>query len=319
MIVTDTRTVADFQKTTFCGHPRAYVVKALLANIQAGHADHACFWALEFLCSGLVHTLWMTFFEAAALHINRAQPLVFGYVASAYERYMPLESQYTVSNMTDIRNNIDIRNIICEVAGTLASCRKNKMPTLPSLKPAKDFDPIHLQEQLKAPSTLYGKIVLRPSDPAALTVAMNEFCYALRADVRDQAKCLYWMAWVFLFCREHKKSTKEALVFANRFDEFVSEAHGRHPVWIFWDAIRKQAQPRVHSILDTIYKMYCLRWSPTVAKERQSLLFAAIAIVCDGTSTDTTPVVGQTLVVSTLQQNIPNWIDAIVRTRTSML
>jgi hypothetical protein len=90
MEIVDSRTVVDFQKTTFCGHPRAHVVKVLIQNIQLGHADYACYWALELLASGLTHTLWFALFEAAALHINRANPNVFFYLEKAYEKFVPI-------------------------------------------------------------------------------------------------------------------------------------------------------------------------------------------------------------------------------------
>jgi hypothetical protein len=70
MEVQDPRSVADFQKTTFCGHPRAHVRKVLIQNIGLGNADYACYWTLELLCSGLVHSIWDAFFEAAALSIK---------------------------------------------------------------------------------------------------------------------------------------------------------------------------------------------------------------------------------------------------------
>lgn len=313
----DNRTVVDFQKTTFCGHPRAHVIKVLLQNIQLGHADYACYWTLELLCSGLVHTLWLAFFEAAALHVNRAQPAVFTFLASTYERYAPLEHGFRMVEMTNIRNHPDVRRIVCEAAATLSMCRKNKLPGLPTIKPNHDFDPTTIHEIMKAPSTLYGKLVLRKDDPLAVAVPVNEFCYCLRADVRDVGRALYWMSWVFAFCREHKKQTKMVPVFANRTDEFVSVAHGSHPVWIFWEAVRKQVNPHSRPYVDAIYKMYCLRWGPGDAKSRQSLLLAAVVIVCEGTTVDTTPVTSQTLAVSNVVDGIPTWIDAIVRMQKS--
>jgi hypothetical protein len=125
------------------------------------------------------------------------------------------------------------------------------------------------------------------------------------------------MAWVFAYCREHKKQTKQALIFANRFDEFVSEPHGAHPVWIFWDAVRKQTQAHARPVIDVLYKMYCLRWSPTEAKSKQHLLLAAIVIVCEGTTFDATVVTGNTIQVSNVLQGMPGWIDAIVRMQKS--
>ena len=148
MEITDSRTVVDFQKKTFCGHPRAHVVKVLLQNIQLGHADYACYWSLELLCSGLVHTLWMALFEGAALHVNRAQPNVFLYLATAYEKYAGIENTYAVRDMTTIRNNVDVRQMICQAASAISMCRKNKLPSLPTMKPTHDFDPVTIQESL---------------------------------------------------------------------------------------------------------------------------------------------------------------------------
>ena len=317
MEITDTRTVIDFQKKTFCGHVRAHVIKVLLQNIQLGHADYSCYWSLELLCSGLVHTLWMALFEAAALHINRAQPNVFLYLASAYEKYAPIEGQYELTEMTKIRNNPDVRQMICEAAAVLAFCRKNKLPTLPTIKPAHDFDPVTIQESIKAPSAIFGKLLLRRDDPMPAAIPMNEFMYCLRPDVRDVTRALYWMSWIYAYCREHKKQTKQTLVFSNRSDEFVPSTYGQHVVWIFWEAIRKQAQPIAKQYIEILYKMYCLRWSPSEAKGRQAILTAAIVLVCEGGSLDTTTVSGQTLQIANVLGGIPAWIDAISRMQKS--
>ena len=252
MEITDPRTVLDFQKTTFCGHVRSHVVKVLLQNIQLGHADYACYWSLELLCSGLVHTLWMALFEGAAQHVNRANPNVFLFLADAYEKYAPLEGQYSLRDMTKLRNNLDARRMVCEAAATVAMCRKNKLPSLPGIKPAHDFHPVTIQETVKAPSTLYGKIALRRDDPMSVVVPINEFCYCLRPDVRDVTKALYWMAWVYAYCREHKKQTKTALVFSNRNDEFVSIDQGSHVVWLFWECIRNAIQRCRHESVEDI-------------------------------------------------------------------
>lgn len=317
MEITDPRTVLDFQKTTFCGHNRSHVTKVLLQNIQLGHADYSCYWSLELLCSGLVHTLWMALFEGAALHVNRANPNVFVALASLYEKYAPLESNYGLRDMTSIRNNPDVRQLICKAAATIALCRKNKLPSLPTIKPLHDFDPVTIHESLKAPSALYGKLVLRREDPMTVAVPMNEFVYCLRQDVRDVTRALYWMAWVYAFAREHKKQTKLPLLFANRSDTYVSVAHGTHPVWLFWDAIQKQAQPVARQYIDVLYRMYCLRWAPSDAKARQALVITAILLVCEGFSLDTTPVSSDSLAVATLLNGIPGWIDAISRMQQS--
>jgi hypothetical protein len=317
MEVTDTRTVVDFQKHTFCGHIRADVIKMLLKNIQLGNADYACYWSLELLCSGLVHTLWMTMFLGAATHVNRGQPNVFLYLAESYEKYAPIESKFSSMEMTNIRNSVDVRRMVCEAAAVVSLCRKNKLPTLPTIKPAHDFDSVTIQETIKAPSAIFGKLVLRREDPMSIAIPMNEFCYCLRSDVRDVTKALYWMAWVFAYCREYKKQSKQTLQFAFRTDDMIPTEHARHVVWIFWDAIKQQALPLAKKYIDVLSNMYCLRWSPSDAKSRQALLVTAILIVCEGTTLDTSPVSNNSLQVATILGGIPGWIDSIVKTRQS--
>ena len=88
-------------------------------------------------------------------------------------------------------------------------------------------------------------------------------------------------------------------------------------VWIFWDAIRKQMGAAQRPYIDVLYRMYCLRWSPTDAKSRQPLLTAAILLVCEGPTIDTTPASGDTLAVANVLNGIPGWIDAITRMQKS--
>jgi hypothetical protein len=125
------------------------------------------------------------------------------------------------------------------------------------------------------------------------------------------------MAWVYAFAREHKKQTKQTLVFANRSDEYVSISNGGHVAWLFWDAIQKQAQPVARQYIEVLYRMYCLRWSPSDAKSRQALLTTAIVLVCEGTTLDASPVSGESLVVANVLNGIPAWLDAITRMQKS--
>jgi hypothetical protein len=219
--------------------------------------------------------------------------------------------------MTEIRNNSDVRRMICEAATVLALSRKNKLPSLPTIKPKHDFDAVTVQESIKAPSTLYGKLILRKEDPMLVAIPINEFSYCLRQDIRDTTRALYWMSWVYAYAREHKKQTKSTLVFADRSDEYVPAQYGNHVVWIFWEAIRKQMGASARPYIDVLYRMYCLRWTPSDAKSRQPLLTAALVLVCEGVTIDTTPVNGETLEVASVLNGIPGWIDAITRMQKS--
>lgn len=314
MEIVDSRSIRDFQTNTFTGHPRTHVVKSLLKAFELGHADYACYWTLELLCSGLVHTIWNTFFTGAAQHVNRGAPNLFPFLAATFETYMPIESKYTMEDILTIRNNPDVRRMLCRAAATIALCRKSKLPALPTIKPAHDFQPVTIQENLRAPSSLFGKDVLRPKDPYSIAVAVNEFCYSMRSEVRDVTRAMYWMAWMNAIAKETKKATKEGFVCDSRPNDYVSDTHSTDLVWLLWECVFKHAA-QARPFVDTLFKMYCLRWTPALRKDRKSLLQASIALVCDAPILDTTPVHGQTLQVEGLLNQVPQWLDAIQRTR----
>jgi hypothetical protein len=213
MNVIDSRTVLDFQKFTFSGHLRQHVYKVLNENVKLGHADYACYWALELLCSGLVHSMWQTLFESAALHINRAAPNSFLYLIRMYEKFAPYESQYATMHMTDIRNNIEVRTIICEAAASITLCRKHKLPPLPKIKPEHDFLPLTIQENLKSPSANYGRELTKNDDPLEIYIP---FIYYHR-NTGDTLGALFTMDETDYYIRPLSDTTGSRFVLKYRY------------------------------------------------------------------------------------------------------
>jgi hypothetical protein len=266
------------------------VYKVLDENIKLGHADYACYWTLELLCSGLVHSLWQTLFEASAHHINRAAPNVFLYLVRMYEKFSPYEGQYSIMAMTDMRNNMEIRNLVCEVSASIAMLRKNKLPPLPTIKPEHDFNTTTINENLKAPSSNYARHLIKEDDPLDLYVPINELCYCL-------LDCSF------------------------RVNSFIEDAHCRHVVWLLWnviiDSVRSSPQAGVlMPYIDSLYKLHCLRWTPTTLKSRICFMTTAIVFICDSNTLDIHyPVPQNIMQVKGLIENIPQWIQSIIQTQ----
>lgn len=321
MDIYDTRSVVDFQKFTFSGHLRAHVYKVLDENIKLSHADYACYWALELLCSGLVHSMWHTLFEATAKHINRGAPNAFLYLTKMYEKFAPYESQYSVMNMTDIRNNAEVRNLICEVTASLALCRKNKLPSVPKIKPEHDFLQQTIQENLKSPSANYARHLVQPSDPMELYIPFNELVYCLRQETRDTTRALYWIAWLLKYTSRFKKEHKTPLLVVQRSNQYVEDKHCCHPIWMIWQAVLDAAKnsPQAGILapyIESLYKIHCLRWTPSSLKSRLVFLVNAVQFICESASLDVHyPVPQNPITVHQLIENIPQWIQAIVMTQ----
>jgi hypothetical protein len=321
--IDDGRPVTDFQQFTFSGHSRKLAVKSLMESIQMGHADYACYWSLELLCSGLVHTLWDTFFLAAAQYIHRSCPNMFVHLTKQYEMFAAWQAQYNLHTITEMRNREDVRYMVCDIAGALALARKQKHISLPTVKPEHDFNPVTMRENLKATTSRASEDVMKQEDPHEITIPLNELCFCLRPEVRDMQKALYWISWMNKFVSEYKKTTKQALVFAARENEFVGAKHCRHHVWMYWDAVMTAARQSPHSrilepYIEALYHIYCLRWEPTDARSRQPYLTVAILFVCESQALDVHEQAKKDpYQLSQLLNNIPVWIQTILATKDS--
>lgn len=321
MNIHDQRTVVDFQKFTFSGHLRQHVYKVLDENIKLGHADYACYWTLELLCSGTIHSMWQTLFESAAKHINRAGPNAFLYLVKMYEKFAPYESQYSIMSITDMRNNSDIRTLVCEVAASLAMSRKNKLTPLPKIKPEHDFLQITLTENLKAPSANYAKHLVKEDDPIELYVPYNELVYCLRPESRDFTRALYWCAWILKYGSQFKKQNKTDLVCTSRLSSMVDGKYSHMVIWMIWEAVLDSARNSPQSgtlapYIDSIYKAHCLRWTPALMKPRICFLITSILFICESNTLDIHYTVPHDIVqVHNVIENIPQWINAIIQTQ----
>ena len=68
--------------------------------------------------------------------------------------------------------------------------------------------------------------------------------------------------------------------------------------------------------IDGIFKLYCLRWTPGVMKQRNVFLIAAITFVCESITLDIHAKVPTDFhTVQTVVANIPQWILAIIETK----
>jgi len=223
--------------------------------------------------------------------------------------------------MTGIRNNHEVRNIVCEAAATVAFCRKNKLPPLPKIKPEHDFQQLTIQENLKSPSANYGRHISLREDPLEIYIPLNELVYCLRPESRDITRALYWTAWLLKYASQCKKQNKVELICNSRPNPFVDDKHSNNVVWLLWDVVLDAAKNSPQAGLlepytDALFKLHCLRWNPSVLKNRLSFLQTAMLFVCESTTLDIHYKVPHDITtIQTLVSNTPQWIQAILQTQ----
>jgi hypothetical protein len=265
--------------------------------------------------------MWQTLFESSAKHINRAAPNVFLYLVQAYEKFAPYQDQYSILAMTDMRNNIPVRQMVCEAAATVALTRKNKLMSLPTIKPEHDFQHVTIQENLKAPSSNYVRHLLKEDDPLDLYVSLNELAYCLRPESRDFTRALYWISWILKFSSVYKLTNKVPLECSYRPNPYIEDENAKHVIWVFWEIVQSSARSSPQAgvlapYVDALYKLHCLRWNPSVLKSRICFLACACLFICESNTLDIHyPVPQDIMTVKNIVESVPNWINSIIQTQ----
>jgi hypothetical protein len=223
--------------------------------------------------------------------------------------------------MTDMRNNIPIRNMVCEAAATVALTRKNKLPSLPTIKPEHDFQAETVKENLKSPSSNYARYIVKEEDPLDLFVPLNELTYCLRPESRDFTRAIYWISWMLKFAKVYKNSKKVPLDCAYRPNPYIDQSHARNVVWVIWDVVNtvSRSSPQAGVLapyIDALYKLHCLRWTPSVIKSRMCFLVCACLFICESNTLDIHyPVPQDIITVKGIVESVPNWIHSIIQTQ----
>jgi hypothetical protein len=118
-----------------------------------------------------------------------------------------------------------------------------------------------------------------------------------------------------------KKKEKVEIVCAHRPNSFVDDTFGRHPIWLLWTAILDAAKQSpqaglLNPYMDSLFKLYCLRWTPASMKQRNVFIMSAITFVCESATLDIhTPVPHDIHTIQNVTANIPQWILAIIQTK----
>jgi hypothetical protein len=83
------------------------------------------------------------------------------------------------------------------------------------------------------------------------------------------------------------------------------------------DAARNSPQAGIlEPYVDSLFKLHCLRWQPSVMKVRIPFLISAMLFVCESNTLDIHyKIPHDVTTIQNLVTNIPQWILAIIQTQ----
>jgi hypothetical protein len=266
----DPRPASCFKTSTFSGHQRVAVRRALLKSLLTSSLEPACHWTAELVASGLYADLWDVILLFFGRHVHAGNPRLVSYLALRADNFRDVVA--AAPNELALRNVSTVQRLFAEIMCVLCSSPK-RHPVDTVKVPADAFNLTDLHGKLKAPKGDYATLL--PGDAPEVIIPFNELAYSLVS--KRALEACYWLEWVVEFerlcAKKKKKCVAEKRPYMNRTEL----------VWIFWDVVFNCLKDRpVHTKLakDTL-RLFTLRFTPTLSDAKRFLLYFAVALCCD--------------------------------------
>jgi hypothetical protein len=281
--INDIRTIAEFKGESFSKYKKTDVRKELLNSLFNGKIENACNWSSELICAGQFLYLWDIILTFLGKHIHLANPRLAIYLEMRYENFKTIISSGYEDDILRLRNNSKIRSMFAEIICIV--CSSNKKHSFQNIKINKneEYDITHMSNKLKAPSMSYAQSIYKKDDPKELFIAINEFAYHISPDSNNSLQACFWVEWIMEFQRICANK-KEKCICERRSFIAVEDKYQMDPMWILWELILKYSQTLESikiKILNSILKLYCLKYTPGVKKKRRYLIYYAVSILTE--------------------------------------
>ena len=286
--INDIRHPEDFAGVSFSLYKRSQVKKSLVEALNKSAIEEANYWAAELICCGCFLELWEVLLEFMGRNINTANPKLPVIIDKRFKDFKDIAMGEYSTKQLDMRNSSKVRKILAEVVSVLCTSRKKGRVEYIKIDKDNDFDVLTLSKRLKAPTSEYGRKVIKNEDPTEIYVAINELCYHLSKQVRNSLMAQYWVEWILEFDQRCRKKKERCQCIRRDFAP-QEDDNGQDIIFIVWDAILTEAKTRSSStntkalttILTSILELFKIRFTSGTKKRRRHLIYFAISLLCE--------------------------------------
>ena len=280
ILIEDYRELKEYNGCTFNNIKISEVKKELIKCIIDNNHDKSLYWMCEILSSCNFLLLWEIFFYILSNVTNVSNLKLLIFIEKKYSLFKNIINESKNENdLLNLRNNIVIRNLFCDIIILLCVSDKHYMLDYNKLN-IKNFSFDNLNTHLKAPNVNYVNDFFKDNDPKELYIILNEFVFNLEENnVTDCYK------WIFIYLNYYTKCKKNnnILVCEMRKEleiDKLADSLQSHPIWIIWSIllIKSKKNEIVRNYINILINFFKVQLSVGKIRSRLNLLFLSISI-----------------------------------------
>lgn len=288
-LINDIRSISDFKTSSFSKYKKTNVCDKLEETMLKRKVEPACYWSAELICSCHYIDLWETILFFIGKHIHLANPKLFIYIENRYIIFRNIVEQKHYISELDLRNNPTIRKLFAEIICNITLSEKKHAVEPIKIDREEEFDITHIHERLIAPSIEYIEPIFQKKDPEELRFCMNELAYNISLERKNMTIACHWIEWLIEFdsiCRKRKD-----LTICSPRHMPVEAKYQTNSIWIVWDIFfyyvkKVENSVFIEKILNSLLKLFCIRYTHATPKKRKYLLYFAVELLTEHVPTN---------------------------------
>lgn len=280
--IKDYRKITEFKNITFSGYKKTEARKELLKAIMSNQLEPVCFWVGEFICAGHFLYLWEIIFLFIGKNIHLGNPKLPIYIEMKLNDFVNIINRFDGKEI-NLRNNLIVRKMFSEIFMILAQSKKKNSFDCPKIS-ENEFNIQNIGYKLEAENINQCKKYFTNKDPKELLLSINEFIWNIKK--KNTSNAIYWLEWLMSYETICKKSKKILNCSKRNFP--VDAKYKNESIWIIWEILLGITIKNngLNKIINSILKMFCVRYSTGTKKKRRYLIYYAISLITEKIDSD---------------------------------
>lgn len=278
-LINDKRPIESFKKSSFSGYSMKDVLTIFNKSLLDCKIEESCNWGVELLISGYIVEFFEKIISIGIKNVNINNPKLSYFLYNRFSNF--IEIYKTNNTKLLLRNNQQIRNMVCECCFVICNSLKTKSLSLVRIK-ENDFNMIYIESKLIANKSNLISDKIKYGDPEETKIILNEFNYCLIN--KKYELCVYWLSWIIEW---EKKNTKKNKVYICGYREIqnIDRKYCNDVIWFIWEIILKELDTiqnmEIVKNVHSLYKLYKYDFKPSKKGKRVYYILYALKYFTD--------------------------------------